>query len=167
MEQIKLINLENVSEEEANKYDFRETARAVVLNRDNLVALVYAKNRNYFTVPGGGIDENENHEMAAKREVKEEIGYDIEIIKEIGFTTEYRKPSGLKQIAYCYLAKIVGEKGEPNLTQDEIEEGCETLWLSIEDAIKKIQETNNDIYWWPYVKIREVAFLEEVNQNLK
>ena len=165
MKQIKFINLEDVSDEVAGKYDFRESARAVVVDENNLVAIIYSNKRKFCSLPGGGLEENEDHGTAMKREIKEEIGCDVEIIKEIGFTTEYRKPSKLRQIAYCYLTKVVGEKGEPSLTEDEIEDGYQTLWMPIDEAIKKIQDTDVDIYWWPYVKIREVSFLEAVKNH--
>ena len=36
--------------------------------------------KEYYVVPGGGIEENENIEMATIRELKEEVGIDVELL---------------------------------------------------------------------------------------
>ena len=35
--------------------------------------------RDYYVIPGGKIEENESHEEALRREIKEELGIEIEI----------------------------------------------------------------------------------------
>jgi 8-oxo-dGTP diphosphatase len=167
MEQIKLINLENVTDNEASEYYFREASRAAVFDENNLLGVIYSAEKYYYTLPGGGVEKNEDFETAVKREIKEEIGCNIEVVKKIGFITEYRKKRNLRQVSYCYLAKVIGEKGAPDLTPDEISEGYKTVWLSIEEAIKKISESNAPFYSWQYVKIRDISFLEAVSNHLK
>ena len=160
MKQITLINLEDVSEEEAGKYSIRKAARAIVFDKNGLVALLYAAKNFYYKLPGGGLEDDEDSIKALKRECKEEIGCDIEVIKELGLTTEYRKKLNLKQISYCYIAKVVGEKGVPNLEQDEIDEGFKVVWLPFEDAIQKVRESKPIIYEGPYMVSRDLALLE-------
>ena len=74
MNQIKLINLENVSEEELKEYWVRKTARAIVFDEQNFVALIHATKNFYYKLPGGGIETGETKEDALKRECLEEIG---------------------------------------------------------------------------------------------
>ena len=52
MEQVKLINPRNISEEEVKKYKIREAARAVVFDGNGLVALLYATKTFYYKLPG-------------------------------------------------------------------------------------------------------------------
>jgi 8-oxo-dGTP diphosphatase len=160
MKQIVLINLENVSDREAAEYEIREAARAIVFDENNLVALLHATKNNYYKLPGGGIEAGETKEIALKRECVEEIGCNIEIINELGSTVEYRKKYQLKQTSFCYVVKVIGEKGEPKLEPDEIEEGFKTIWVSIDDAIKKVNESTPAVYSGSYMVARDTALLE-------
>jgi 8-oxo-dGTP pyrophosphatase MutT (NUDIX family) len=165
MKQIKLINLENVSDEEADNYRIREAARAIVFDDDKLVALLYSTINHYYKLPGGGIEIGETKEDALKRECQEEIGCNIDIISEVGLTVEYRKQFGLKQISYCYLAKLIGEKGNPTLEPDEIEEGFKTVWLPLSEALISVKESKPTIYEGPYMVSRDTALLEETKEK--
>ena len=160
MKQIAFINLENVSEIEASEYKVRNAARAIVFDNDGMVALLNATKEHYYKLPGGGIEKGEDNETALKRECNEEIGCDIKIIKELGSTLEYRKKYNLKQTSYCYIAKLVGEKGVPHLEQDEINEGFETVWLPLAEALKKVRESKPTVYEGSYMVSRDTALLE-------
>ncbi len=96
-----------------------------------------------------------------------EIGCVVKIIKELGSTVEYRKRYNLKQISYCYIAELVGEKGVPDLEQDEIDEGFETVWMSIEDALKKVKESKPTIYEGQYMTARDIILIEQAIKILK
>jgi len=162
MKQIKLINLENTTEDEASRFSIREATRAVIFDSNNQVALLYSTKNKYYKLPGGGIEEGESPEIALDRECKEEIGCEVEITKELGMIIEYRKRYTLKQISYCYLAKVVGDKGTPELTQDEIEEGFETVWMPLEEAVTVSNVIGDPtVYEAPYMVARDSAFLEE------
>lgn len=164
MEQIKVINLENVSTEEVKNYKVRSAARAIVYDKDGLVALLHATKNFYYKLPGGGIEPNETNEQALQRECIEEIGCNVETIREVGSTLEYRKQFNLKQISYCYIAKVVGEKGNPKLEPDEIAEGFETVWLTLDEAIKRVGESKPTIYEGPYMVARDFALLQEAKK---
>ena len=167
MEQIAFINIENVSEEEVKDFWIRESARAIVFDSDNLVAMLHATKTFYYKLPGGGIEAGETNEIALRRECKEEIGCDVEIIKELGSTLEYRKKYKLKQISYCYIAKVKGEKGTPKLEKDEEAEGFETVWLPIEEALQKVIESKPTIYEGQYMNARDIALLKQAIKILK
>lgn len=163
MKQIKLINVENVSEDEAAKYKAREAVRAVVFDDKKMIGVIHSTKKHYYTLPGGGIEEGETKISALKRECKEEIGCDVKIIKELGSTLEYQKHYKLRQTSYCYLAKVVGQKGVSSLTDYEIERGFETVWLTFEDAKNKIRESVGDSER-RHMGPRNIAVLETIKK---
>ncbi len=169
MKLLKLINLENTSEQEANTFSIREAARAIVFDSENMIALLYSKKFNYYKLPGGGVEEGEDYETALKRECQEEVGCDVDVISEIGMIIEYRKFCELKQISYCYLAKVKGKKGSPNFTENELEGGFEQLWLPYEEVKRlialKTDKTNFE--GSAYIIRRDSAILNEAEQFIK
>ncbi len=108
----------------------REAVKIIVFDGENKIALVGITRR---LLPGGGVEEGETFEEAAKRECLEEIGCNIEITCELGFTEEYRTKDSRHQITYGFVAKVIGEKGLPETTQED-EQGMQIDWLILEDA---------------------------------
>ena len=117
-------------------YRERRASRAIVFDQDGKIALLDATKKNYHKLPGGGIDEGEDVQMALDRELMEETGCSVENLRELGIIEEYRNNYELHQTSYCFLADLVGEKGTSNLEEGEIAEGFETVWVNLEDAIK-------------------------------
>jgi 8-oxo-dGTP pyrophosphatase MutT (NUDIX family) len=168
MKLIKLINPENVSEEEVKNYRTREAGRAVVIDEDNKVALLHVSKENYYKLPGGGIEEGEDKLKALYRECQEEIGCDVEIIKELGYIVEYRKIFTLKQTSHCFFAKVKDQKGNPDFTDSEKEKGFEVAWLSYKEAIKALNDSKAvSIEGGSYIVPRDIAFLEEAEALLR
>lgn len=166
MKQIALINIEGVNENEAMGYRTREACRAVVFDSEGKVALLHVTKENYYKLPGGGIEEGEDKVSSLKRECLEEIGCDIDITKELGFIVEYRKISNLKQTSFCYCANLKGEKGLPNFTEHEKENGFEQIWVSYEEALKFLSPINSslddEIKTKTYIVSRDYCILREV-----
>lgn len=127
----------NLIEEEILKV--RKTVRAVIL-KDDLVYMLYSNLYNDYIFPGGGIKENENHEAALKRELKEELGAnEIEVIKSIGYIEELRyginqNNSTYKQTSYYYLCKI-DNITKPSYNEREKLQGLVPKWIEIDKAI--------------------------------
>jgi 8-oxo-dGTP diphosphatase len=163
MKLITIINPENASEDEAKKYKIRNSARAVVCDSDGNIAILNVSKKNYHKLPGGGVEAGENFHDALKRECREEIGCEIEISGEIGQIIEYRKTFKIQQISFCYLAKVIGEKGEPKFTEDESKNGFEILWLPLKQ-VQNLFETDfasNDVGKL-FIVPRDKAFLEQI-----
>jgi 8-oxo-dGTP diphosphatase len=160
MNQILLLNPEQVTEEEVVNFQVREAARAVVFDGGK-IALEHASKYEYYKLPGGGIEDGENALGALSRECKEEIGCAIKIIAEVGKTVEYRKFSGLKQTSYCYLAKNVGDRGQPTYTSEEKAAGFEVVWVPIAQALALLKNSKTDMYESAsYIVPRDTAILE-------
>jgi len=80
-------------------------ARAgVIIIEDGKVALIerYRKGQHYFVVPGGGVEEGENSEIAAHREAREELGVELELV---GLAAQIGEGHGAH---HYYCGKIVG-----------------------------------------------------------
>lgn len=82
--------------------------------------------RGEWATPGGRIDDGETAEQCAKREMKEETGLDIEIIKLTGlYSDPNRDPRGI--IAAAYLVKRTG--GEIKAGDD----AAEAQWFDLDN----------------------------------
>ncbi len=162
MDKIIFLNPENASEEEVKSWKVREAARGVVVDEEGKVGVLHVSKNNYYKLAGGGIDEGEDKVEAFKRECLEELGSNVEVVGELGEVEEWRKIFLLKQISYCYIGKIIGEKGVPNFTESELENGFEIVWLEPKEALEKIQNAiPSNFEGAEYIKKRDVAIMEK------
>jgi 8-oxo-dGTP diphosphatase len=148
------------------KGSFRERNRAtgIVINDKKEIILMNLTNMDFHMLPGGGVDSNENMEEGLYRELKEETGANVEIISELGIVVENLEQRKMKQITYFYLTKVVGEIQEPNFMPDELEQGYQVEWYSIDDAIKILEEENE---YEEYIKQRELVAIKEAKKYLE
>ena len=145
----------------------RGSARAVIFDEDNKIALLHVVNKNYHKLPGGGMEKGENIIEALKREAKEEIGCEIDDIQELGIIEEFRGKYKLHQLSHCFLAKIIGGKGEPNFEEDEILDGFIPLWVTLDEAIDIIKRENYvEDYEGKFIVIRDLEILQRVKDRL-
>lgn len=168
MKQLALINPEQVTEDEATNYAIRKAARAIVLDDNNSIALLHVSKHNYYKLPGGGVEGSEDFSIALQRECLEEIGTEVEIIDDIGLIVEYRKIFVLKQISYCYLAKVKGGKKAPNYTEKELDEGFEPVWLPYDKALESLKQSKTTLVEASaYIVPRDIAFLKAAENSIK
>ena len=161
MKEIIILNPENATESEIDSYKTREASRAVVFDVDDNIALLHVSKKNYYKLPGGGIDTGENKIDALKRECNEEIGCDIGSIEELGVVIEFRKIFQLKQTSYCYKAKVSGVKRDPSFTNSEIDDGFEIVWVSVSEAQNLLRNfQTNDKKGLLYIIPRDLKILE-------
>lgn len=101
------------------------TSVAIVEFADRRILLIKRRTvpfKGYWALPGGRVEAGESVEEAVVREVKEETGLDIEIIRKIG---EYREKGFKDGVEYdytpaCFLTKPIG--GEIRRQESEIEQ---------------------------------------------
>lgn len=160
------LGLSDQHEQLGTEYQLRKSARAILLNEEGNIATQYLKTYTYHKLPGGGVDAGESVEEALKREVKEEVGCDCEIIRPVGMVIEYRNKYKLIHISYCYVARVVGEIGGRALEEKEVEEGHETKWLPPEDVLEKMKHDKPGKYEGHFILKREMVFLEEYIKSL-
>ena len=80
---------------------------------------------------------------AIRRELKEELGVQVEVVCKIGVVSDYYNLIHRHNINNYFLCKIESF-GEKNLTQDEIERfHLSTLELSYEEAVREYEDRAN------------------------
>ncbi len=144
----------------------REASRAILFDENGLTPLLFVAKYNYHKLPGGGIDEGENKAQALVRECFEEVGSEIKVDGEVGKIIELRSKWNLKQISYCYYGKIIS-KGEPNFTEKELNQGFKIVWLSLKDAISKVENDKPENYEGSFIQKRDVEFLKKTEQIVR
>ena len=123
----------------------RYASRGIVLNNNGEMAIFHKKNKNEYKLPGGGMIDGENPVDTFKREVLEETGCIISDIKELGITIEEKNKNNFYQISHIFEAKVSNNTYTLSLTNKEIDEGGELLWLLPQDAYEKISECIDDV----------------------
>ncbi len=123
----------------------RYIARAVIINDDKKIAILHVVrndifgNYDYYELPGGGVNNNESIEEAVIREAHEETGVSAFIVDKIGVVNDYYNLIHRHNINYYFLLKV---KHIGHISLEEYEKSMikETLWVTIDDAIRKFKE---------------------------
>ena len=64
--------------------------------------VAYKNPSEYYTFPGGGLEENEDIEEGIAREIKEEFSIDVEVVKKLYYLEKE------DAYEYFYLCKYIG-----------------------------------------------------------
>jgi len=150
----------------------RPTGKVVLLNEKSEIALVSNKVTNLFLLPGGGIEEGEDIVEGAKRECREETGYEIEITRELGVTEEYRARDSRHCISYGFVAKTLSQ-GPITLAESEAGIGFFMQWVPLSEAInifaaqeEKVRRGEVEFYNTCFNIVRDSFFIRRARQLL-
>lgn len=161
-------------EDDKEKINFEDriTGKAIVFDDDNNIALVGNKVNSFYLLPGGGMDHDESIEDGIIRECSEEIGCNVELKMPVGTIDDYRNRDKKHCITYCYTAKLIGEKGELTLTEDEKRNGLHVIWVPLDKAIKILEKEVEQLrhgevafYNTGFNILRDHLFLKEVGKR--
>lgn len=105
-------------------------AGCVILN-NNAILLLHRKKTDWYELPGGKIEQDESPESAAKRELKEELMCDVDIVRKIG-TKDFEEDRYVMSYTW-FLARI--KKGQkPNIIEADKYNHCR--YVPIEELSK-------------------------------
>lgn len=135
-----LFEIDKKDYEEDGEAFIRPSARAIIF-KDGKLAAIYSNKKKYYKIPGGGIEDGETPIDAMIREVREEVGLEVisDSIKEFGYVHRIQKGKNepvFIQDNYYYFCDVYEGQIPPNYSENEIEEEFESVFVSIEDAIK-------------------------------
>jgi 8-oxo-dGTP diphosphatase len=113
-------------------YIERPGVYAVIENNERQIAVI--KTRNGYFLPGGGIDTQESDADALKRELLEEIGYQVSIATEMREAVEYLNVNSDRkhyQIRSRFYKVQLGPK-----VGEGVEKDHRLVWLSQKHALE-------------------------------
>lgn len=124
----------------------RMIVRAIVVDdKDNFYFVRATRDDDFgkaalIETAGGGVEEGEDLYAAIKRELREELGVDVEVICSIGIVSDYYNLIHRHNINNYFLCKTVSF-GDRHLTRDEIEVfHLSTLRLKYEEALAEYEK---------------------------
>lgn len=89
----------------------KEKSCGCIIIKDNKVLLIQSTKSTFFWgFPKGHVEGNETELETATREVKEEVGLDVEINKNKRYEFDYITDNGIDKTVVLYLAKPKSEK---------------------------------------------------------
>ena len=143
---------------EFSKLPLRKGVGVVLLNNENkvFVAKRIDNPKNFWQMPQGGVDQNENYLKAAFRELKEETSIEsVDLIKEIDQMTTYELPDHLLGIIWkgkyrgqkqkWFLMKFKGRDSEINLNTIN-PEFLDWKWIDIDKITDVVVKFKLNVY---------------------
>ena len=136
----------------------RRGVGVVLLNNENkvFVAKRIDNPKNFWQMPQGGVDKNEDYLNAAFRELKEETSIEnADLIKEVDEMTTYELPDHLLGIIWkgkyrgqtqkWFLMKFKGKDSEINLNTNH-PEFLDWKWINIDQITEVVVEFKLNVY---------------------
>ncbi len=108
----------------------RSAAKAIILHNNNVLinkCMQIGTNSVYYDLPGGGQHQFESLEEAVVREVLEETGYKVEIIRFAGIAEEIHTDEQIRK-AYRLADTVRVLPAETDFQQEE------SVWMSLNEA---------------------------------
>lgn len=150
----------------------RIAARAIVLKGEDIL-LIYTRRYNDYSIPGGGVDQNEDVKDGLLRELAEETGaQNVKVIEPFGLYEEYRSTyydgfDVMHMVSHFYICDADRVLGEAEPEDYEVKNGSVAKWVNIYEAIdfnrKVIQANENSMGL--SIK-RETFMLEKIAEEL-
>ena len=121
------------------KFKFRVCG---ILKHNNKYLAVKINGNQFYCLPGGHVELDEDTAMAVKREMQEELGYNVDVEKLIAINQNFFKTSEGKpfhEIGFYYIVKAQNEQdvNVNDYTREELDKGkiqhLEFKWLTLDE----------------------------------
>ena len=149
----------------------RQIVRAIIIDdQDNYYFVGVQRNDifgngTFIETSGGGVEAGEDLNKALKRELKEELGVNVDILCKIGVVSDYYNLIHRHNINNYFLCKI-NSFGKKHLTLAEIKDfHLSTLKLSYDEAVNRYENQCNT-KWGSLVTNRELSILKRAKEIL-
>jgi 8-oxo-dGTP diphosphatase len=120
---------------EGKDYINREGVYGILLNNKNQIGIISTPRGRFL--PGGGIEEGENHIKCIQREFAEEAGLGIEVKEYMGSSILYglapRYKDYFKMTGYFYRVILNG------ITVKRTEDDHELIWVGLDEAERTLK----------------------------
>ncbi|MBP7831619.1 MAG: NUDIX hydrolase [Candidatus Pacebacteria bacterium] len=150
----------------------RKTVKIILKNNKNELAFVTNPIHGFCLLPGGGIEEGENIEIAANRECQEEVGWSIRDISILGYADEWRARDSKHYTTVCVVAQVDAPIDEDLRTTQEKENGLHVVWFSFDKAfdvlknqVAELREKEIPFYNTSFNILRDYLFLEAYSES--
>lgn len=112
--------------------EVQKGARGIAI-KDNAVLLVYETKKDYYTLPGGGIQSHETPEAAVRREILEETGFNVLNARATLIINQTFADSRWQH--HYFVCEIADTPVENALTKAEETLGLTPVFKSVEEAL--------------------------------
>lgn len=144
---MRLLGTNDYKDYNGNNIITRTSARCIVIE-NNKIFLSHSKKFNFYKLPGGGVNKDEQKRDAAAREALEEAGITIdkENMKLYGvFVDKWKSVKNNENAiwlnkSYHYICQRIGEIKEIEPTESEIYDDVEGVLVDIDTAINANEE---------------------------
>jgi len=134
---------------------------ALFFNREGKVLLVKPTYKDYWSIPGGSVDENESPRAAAIRETKEEIGFEPRNLRLAA--VDYVAVDGIKteSLQFIFYGGVLtsAEIDRIKVDGEEVDDYC---FVSLKRALKMVSMgvTKKISHWLEGIKNGGALYLE-------
>ena len=149
----------------------REIVRAIVYDDEGYFYFVHAERDDDFgkcsiiETSGGGVEKGEELISAIRRELREELGTEVEVVCRIGVVEDYYNLIHRHNINNYFLCRVISF-GEKNMTDDEINTWhLSTVRLTYDEAVAEY-EKNKDSRLGRLVANREIPILTRAKEKM-
>ena len=152
----------------SKKLPLRTGVGIVVLNKNNqvFVARRIDNSKNFWQMPQGGVDKNEDYLAAAYRELEEETSIkNVDLVGELDGLISYELPKHLLGVIWkgkyrgqeqkWFVVRFLGNDSEININTDH-PEFCEWKWVELENITDLVVDFKLHVYKDVKKKVKEI-----------